>query len=192
MKHLKSLIVAASVLAAGVANAAPAGSIFVAEPGADGFSINTQVFNASSYEIQKLTFDFTDSHTTDGSHIVIDGSPSGTTGPTGGSATFFGSGAVFGFNFTGFTNFQSFKFSWDPDSAISGAYGATGLDFIGAKVTALTTDGIYEGKFERVGHTLDVTAALAPAVPEPESYALLIAGLLTVGAVARRRATAKA
>ncbi len=187
MKLFSSLALAAGLTMAAAAHAAPAGSIFVTEPGADGFSINTLVFNGSSYDISKLTFDFTTSNTTDGSFIIMGGSPASTTPPAGGTATYFGSGAVFGFDFTSFNTFDTFKFGWDPDSNISGAYGATGLDFIGAKVTAVTSAGTYVGVFERVGLGPDVSAALAPAVPEPETYALAVAGLVAVGALARRR-----
>ena len=185
LRASSTLVVAIAMLAPFTAQAA--GSIFATEPGADGFNINTKIFNGSSYEITKLTFDFTDSHTTDGSRIVIDGIPT-ITAPDGGSASFFGSGSIFGFNFTGFTTFEKFGFKWDPDSAINGNYVATGFDFIGASVTAVTTGGTYFGKFERVGGTPDVTASLSPLpVPEPESYALALVGLGIMGVVARRR-----
>lgn len=182
-----TFLAAITLATSGVAHAA--GSIFVTEPGADGFNINTKIFNGSSYEITKLTFDFTDTHTTDGSHIVIDGAPFSVVAPDGGSATYFGSGSVFGFNFTGFTTFEKVGFAWDPDSVLNGGYVASGLDFIGASVTAITSGGTYFGKFERVGGTPDVTASLSPLpVPEPESYALALGGLGIMCAVARRNA----
>ena len=190
MKFLSSLIVAAGLTMAGAAHAAPPGSIFVTEPGVDGFTINTLAFNGSSYDISKLTFDFSSTLTTDGSFLVMDGAPSGIIAPSGGTASFFGGGAVFGFDFTSFGTFDTFSFSWDPDSGINGSYGATSLDFIGAKVTALTSAGTYVGTFELVGSGPDVSAALAP-VPEPEGYALMVAGLMAVGAVTRRRSAAR-
>lgn len=166
------------------------GSILVSEPGGDGSIINTLAFNGSSYEVTKLTFDFSSTTTTDGSYIVIDGSPLNVVPPSGGSATFFGSGAIFGFTFTGFTTFQTFSFRWDPDSAINSAYGASGLDFIGGKVSAETANGLlYLGTFTKVGFTPDVTAVLVP-VPEPSSYAMLALGIGMLGFAARRRNSA--
>lgn len=182
MKFIKPLILAAG-MTAGLAQA----SILVTEPGADGFNIETLILNGSSFDITKLTFDFSDTVTGDNSFLIIDGSPLSTTAPAGGTATFFGSGAVFGFDFTSFNTGDVFKFKWDPDSNVSGAYGATGLDFLGAKVTALTTNGTYSGVFTKHAGTPDVHALLSP-VPEPETYALVLGGLLTVGALARRRA----
>jgi len=186
MKQFRNVALAATLALAG-AQAMASGSIFVTEPGADGFNIETLVFNGSSFDITKLTFDFSGTHTGDNSHIVIDGSPLSLVAPTGGTATFFGSGAVFGFNFTSFNSFDTFKFKWDPDSAVSGAYGATGLDFLGAVVTAVTSNGIYQGTFTKVLGSPDVSAILAP-VPEAESVALAVAGLAVVGGLARRRA----
>lgn len=179
----------AAALALGTLASANA-SIIITEPGVDGFNIETLAFNGSSYDITKLTFDFTGTTTGDASHIVIDGSPLSITAPAGGTATFFGSGAVFGFDFTSFNSFDTFKFKWDPDSAISGAYGATGLDFIGATITAVTTGGVFKGTFAKVGNTPDVAAMLSPvtpAVPEAESLALALAGLAAVGGIAARR-----
>jgi hypothetical protein len=185
MKQVRNAALSALLALAG-AQAMAFGPIMVTEPGADGFNIETMAFNGSSYDITQLTFDFTGTTTTDASNIVIDGLPMSITAPAGGTATFFGSGAVFGFNFTSFNTFDTFKFKWDPDSAINGSYGATGLDFIGATVTAVTTNGTYSGKFVKVGATPDVSAVLSP-VPEAESFALALAGLAVVGGVAARR-----
>jgi hypothetical protein len=190
MKHLSKLAVAVA-LAVGTtqALAASPGSIFVTEPGNDGFYTATAGFNGSSYEITRIVFDFSNTLTTDGSFLIIDGSPSSITAPALGTATFFGSGAVFGFDFTSFDSFKSFSFVWDPDSAIDGAYGAIALDFIGATVTAYTTNGLYKGSFEQVGSTSDVSASLAPFVPVPEplTSASLLAGLGVLGLARRRR-----
>ncbi len=179
----------AIALTAGLALSAlaqAASPIMVTEPGSDGFNIETLAFNGSSYDILSLSFDFSTTTTSDGGQIVIDGAPLLIDAPAGGTATFFGGGSTFGFDFTSFNTFDVFKFKWDPDSTLSGAYGATGLDFIGGKVTAVTTGGTYAAVFGRVGNTPDVAANLTP-VPEPGTMALLAAGLGVMGLVARRR-----
>ena len=185
MKRLQTLALAAGLAMSSLAQA----SIFVSEPGKNGFNVETQIFNGSSFDITKITFDFTNTHTLDLSHIVIDPEGADVTASPGGTVTYFGSGSVFGFNFTNFSSGSLFKFAWDPDSATNDEYGGTGLDFIGATITAVTSNGIYSGVFARSGNTLDVFAVLSPAaaVPEASSYAMVLAGLLTVGALARRR-----
>ncbi|MCB5187364.1 PEPxxWA-CTERM sorting domain-containing protein [Methylobacillus caricis] len=183
LRHIALAVSFALVSSQAMAN----GSIFVTEPGADGFNIETLGFNGSSYLITQITFDFSSTTTSDGSYLVIDGSPISITPPAGGTATFFGSGAVFGFNFTSFDTFDVFKFSWDPDSAIDGSYGATSFDFIGGVVTAWTDNGlVYTGTFAQVGFTPDVAAVLTP-VPEPSSYALMLAGIGLLGIAMRRK-----
>lgn len=185
MKQFSKLAVAVA-LAVGTTQALAAGSIIVSEPGGDGFNIQTGGFNGSSFDITQIVFDFSGTTTADGSYLVIDGSPTSINAPAGGSATFFGSGAVFGFNFTSFSTFETFSFSWDPDSAIDGSYGASGLDFIGGVVTAYTSGGQYAGTFQLVGSGPDVTALLSP-VPEPLTSASLLAGLGVLGLARRRR-----
>lgn len=183
MKRLQTLALAAGLATTSLAQA----SIYISEPGSNGFNVQTSIFNGSSFDITKITFDFSSTSTLDFSNIVIDAAGAyGITAPAGGSATYFGSGAVFGFNFTSFNTADLFKFRWDPDSAVDDEYGATGLDFIGAKVTAVTTNGTYSGLFVRSGNSLDVFAVLTP-VPEASTYAMTLAGLLTIGALARRR-----
>jgi hypothetical protein len=185
MKRLQALALAAGLATTSLAQA----SIFVTEPGSNGYNVETSIFNGSSFNITKITFDFTTSLTLDGSHVVIDAlGPDTITAPSGGTASFSGSGAVFSFDFTSFGTGDVFKFAWDPDSAIDDEYGATGLDFIGAKITAVTSNGTYTGYFGQAGTTLDVYAVLSPSpVPEASTYAMTLAGLLTVGALARRR-----
>jgi hypothetical protein len=185
MKQLSKFAVALS-LAFGCTQAFAAASIFVTEPGGDGFNIETGGFNGSSYEITKIVFDFSSTTTADGSYLIIDGSPLSVNAPSGGTASFFGSGAVFGFDFTSFNTFDTFSFQWDPDSAIDGNYGASGIDFIGGIVTAYTTSGQYSGSFQLVGSGPDVAAALSP-VPEPVTSASFLAGLGLLGLIATRR-----
>jgi hypothetical protein len=187
MNFLKTVTAVVALSAAHLASAALPGAIFLTEPGAgDPTYIQTMGFNGSSYTVSKITFDFTSTTTLDGGAIVIDGSPFGVIAPAGGTATFFGSGSVFGFDFTSFDTFEIFSFNWDPDSTISGNYGATGLDFIGGKVTAVTSNGLYTGTFERVGTTLDVSASLSP-VPESQTLALALAGVMTLGFLGRQK-----
>ena len=187
MKQLSKFAVALS-LAFGCTQAFAAASIFVTEPGGDGFHIETGGFNGSSYEITKLVFDFSTTITSDGSALVIDGTPTSVTNPSGGTAAFFGGGSVFGFNFTSFNTFDTFSFTWDPDSASNPDFGATGIDFIGGIVTAYTTNGLYSGSFQLVGSGPDVAAALSPSpVPEPVTSATLLAGLGLLGLIAARR-----
>lgn len=177
MKILQQLMLIVSLSFAASSQAA----IMVYEPGDDGFNIETFANNDSPYTIQSLTFDFSATLTGDGGQLIIDGSPLSISGPAGGSATFFGSGSIFGFTFTGFDPGEIFSFKWDPDSTFSGAYGATSLDFLGGIVTALTSGGVLSGEFQLLSSdTLDVTAVLAAEVPEPGSYALLMAALLAI------------
>lgn len=186
MKQLKLAVALALVL--GCTQAFAAAPILVVEPGVDGFNIETGAFNGSSYEISKIVFDFTGTTTTDSSYIVINGAPSLINPPAGGTATFFGSGAVFGFDFTSFNTFETFSFNWDPASAIDAAYAGTGLDFIGGTVTAYTTNGLYKGTFSLVGTGPDVSAELSPIpVPEPMTSTTMLLGLGILGMIARRR-----
>lgn len=180
MKMIKIAALVSTLVLTATANA---GGITVSNP-ASGFAISTSVFNDYGL-VSSMTFDFSNTHTTDGSYTVIDGTPSFSA--AFGSATFIPtSPAIFGFNFTGFGAGNTFSFTWDPDSANDGSYGATGNpDFVGAVVTAVTDSGVLKGTIAYDGRDL-VFANLAP-VPEPETYAMLLAGLGILGATARRQ-----
>ncbi|HIV71915.1 MAG TPA: PEP-CTERM sorting domain-containing protein [Candidatus Aquabacterium excrementipullorum] len=191
MKHFKTLL-AAAALATTMGAQAATGSILVSEPGEDGFNIQTGILNGSSYSILSITFDFSSNLAEDGGTLIIDGSPLSVSTPAGTTASFFGAGtSVFGFNFSGFDSFKTVTFKWDPDSTFSTSYGATGLDFINATVTAVTTGGTFSGKFEQVLGTPDVVASLSP-VPEPSTWAMFACGLGVAGVVAARRRTTQA
>ncbi|OQW83701.1 MAG: hypothetical protein BVN30_05290 [Proteobacteria bacterium ST_bin16] len=195
-----------SVLLSGVSYASPAGSITVTNPGPLGsFSINTAAFDGTSGQIEKLTFDLSGTHCTDGGSCVLGESLvfGGTSGGTfvydpeaNGTSSSFGAvgSTVFGFDFTGFDPLNVFVFSWDPDVASNGGYGAIVAELAGTVITASVRFDdssvlVYSGTMGIVGR--DVAANLVP-VPEPETYAMLLAGLGLIGFAGYRRKQAAA
>lgn len=181
MKMIKIAALVSTLVLTATANA---GVITVSNSASD-FSILTSVENNYGL-VSSMTFDFSNTHTSDGSYTVIDGSPFSVSAPFGTAVFVPTSPSLFGFNFTGFGAGNTFSFGWDPDSAINGSYGATGNpDFVGAVVTAVTDSGVLKGTIAYNGRDL-VFANLAP-VPEPETYAMLLAGLGILGATARRQ-----
>lgn len=211
MKILKSATQVAaalglSVLLSGVSYASPSGSITVTNPGPLGsFSINTAAFDGTSGQIEKLTFDLSGTHCLDGGScilgesLVFGGSSGGFFAydpEANGTSSLFGAvgSTVFGFDFTGFDPLNVFTFSWDPDVASNGGYGAIVAELAGTVVTAsvrFSADEVltYSGTMGIVGH--DVAANLVP-VPEPETYAMLLAGLGLIGFAGYRRKQAAA
>lgn len=165
-------------------SAANAGPLTVSTP-ADTFSIETTITNNYG-PLSSITFDFGSTTTSDGSYIVMDGSPFAINTNQGTASFFSILPQVFGFNLTGFGVGGVLSFTWDPDSAISGAYGAiANPDFIGATVTAISGATTLFGTMQFDGRTL-VIADLQP-VSEPAMLALLAAGLGLVGGIARGR-----
>jgi len=211
MKFMKSATQVAaalgfSVLLSGVSYASPAGSITVTNPGPLGsFGINTAAFDGTSGQIEKLTFDLSGTHCIDGGScilgesLVFGGSGGGNfiyDPEANGTSSLFGAvgSTVFGFDFTGFDPLNVFAFSWDPDVASNGGYGAIVAELAGTVITAsVRFDGgeilTYSGTMGIVGH--DVAANLVP-VPEPETYAMLLAGLGVLGFAGYRRKQAAA
>ena len=153
------------------------------------FDITTLIRNATAgLTVSKITFDSSATHTSDGSYIVMD-SVLSTSGPSGGSATFFGGGSLFGFDYTGFGSVKDASFSWDPDSAINSSFGALASDLLGMVVTAETSAGVLTGVFGQMtfGEERGYGTQLTAAIPEPSTYALMGVGLLGMAFVARRR-----
>ena len=113
-----------------------------------------------------------------------------------GTSSVFGAvgSTIFGFDFTGFDPLNVFVFSWDPDVASNGGYGAIVAELAGTVITAsvrFSADEVltYSGTMGIVGH--DVAANPVP-VPEPETYAMLLAGLGLIGFAGYRRKQAAA
>lgn len=190
-----------SMLLSGVSYASPAGSITVTNPGPLGsFSFNTAAFDGASGRIEKLTFDLSGTHCVDGGScilgesLVFGGSGGGSFAydpEANGTSSLFGAvgSTIFGFDFTGFDPLNVFAFSWDPDVASNGGYGAIVAELAGTVITAsVRFDGgtvlTYSGTMGIVGP--DVAANLVP-VPEPETYAMLLAGLGLIGFAGYRR-----
>lgn len=206
MKIMKTVTQAAatlgfSMLLSGVGYASPAGSITITNPGPlSSFSINTAAFDGTSGQIEKLTFDLSGTHCTDGGScilgesLVFGGSGGGFFAydpEANGTSSLFGSvgSTVFGFDFTGFDPLNVFTFSWDPDVASNGGYGAIVAELAGTVITASVRFDdnsvlVYSGTMGIVGP--DVAANLVP-VPEPETYAMLLAGLGLLGFIGYRR-----
>ncbi len=188
----KKTLIAAALAVSSVA-ASAAGSILLANPGPlNSFAFNTVAFNGTSGDILSLTIDLTGTATP----LVFGGLNSQDVSLLfGGTATLFGSvgDSVFGFNFTGYNPYETFRFSWDPDTAANPNYGAVVSEFVGAKISA---DVSFNGTIVKYSATVsavgpDVAANLAPAVPEPSTYALMLAGLAGVGFIARRRSSGR-
>jgi hypothetical protein len=181
-KVIASCLLATSALWLAGSTAAHAATITVIEPdNGDPYDIHTFAYNDSAADILSITFDFSGATASDGSEIVLGGNPISVTEPAGGSATYFGSGALFGFQFTGFAPGKQFGFQWDPDSAFNDNYSAIGSELRGGVVTVATTLGTYAGTLDWIdgapAQGLDVGVRLqVAAVPEPGAMALLLAG----------------
>lgn len=182
----------ATVAALALVSAASVSATTVFTP-LNGSVIDTTIANDSG-TISSVMFDFTNTITSDGSHVVFGGlvdPPLPFFTPGGGSYSLVGAegDTTFGFNFSGFGSGKSFSFRWDPDSAINGIYGALPKDLVGTKVSAVVAGGPDLRGVMSLDTAGNVGVTLA-AVPEPETYALMLAGLGVLGMVSRRRSTA--
>jgi len=156
----------------------------------NGSLINTTIMNDSG-TMSMIRFDLSNTVTMDGTQVVFGGLYGDLPGFTpAGTSTYALVGAagatVFGFDFTAFNAGQSFAFGWDPDSAKNAKYGAVPNDLVGTVVTA-TFDSGPNMRGVMVLDTAGNVGTTLVAVPEPQTYALMLAGLALVAGVARRR-----
>ena len=185
MQHT-SLKAAVTVLALLGASAVSATTVFTP---LNGSLINTTIANDGG-SMSTIRFDLSDTVTMDGSQAVFGGLYGGESFTPVGTSTYALVGAagatVFGFNFTSFNAGQSFSFGWDPDSADNADYGAVPKDLVGTIVTAMFDSGPAMRGVLVLDDAGNLGTTLTP-VPEPETYALMLAGLAVVAGVARRR-----
>jgi hypothetical protein len=87
--------------------------------------------------------------------------------------------------FTDFSHSTLGGFTLDP----ANASGPRNLNFTGALATGGTTNASFTlSPFDPgSGNTSTFTISQVPTIPEPETYAMLLAGLVLMGAIAKRR-----
>jgi hypothetical protein len=188
MKLLKALV---GGLALGLVSLpASAGFFTVTSPGPlDGFEIRIQIDNADGFDLLRATFDLsgTEAAAPGMQTLTIEPPPFNVVDPPGGTATFFQiSDTVFGFDFTGFNDGETFSFDWDPDIAGDIDYSATVVEQVGMLITLDVAGATVGGTLQIDSDGFGLIAVIASPVPEPASLVLLGAALAGL-ALARRR-----
>ncbi len=191
-KMMLALAVGAALTAPASAQAASVISGSVAGPD-DGFSISMSFLNdlSSTLNITSLTID---GGTATPVPLVWDSASY--TGPAGATVGLSGvdtSVLTFIFGGDGWNPGESFSvFGVDPDAVDDPAYGATVLSLVGTKVTFGFSDSSSK-VYSFVDDAADgagLKLSLSSAVPEPATWAMMIAGFGMIGAMVRRRRAA--
>lgn len=153
--------------------------------GSNFLNVGTLTYDATTGAITGLTLDF-DNYVADNDAISNTGYATTVSGVTGTVSLY--NGAVTGINLASNIKFTYDTFFGDKDFngnfAINGGSFALNVD----QAQTLFAPGDYRLKWDVAGTVQNL--AVAPAVPEPSTYLLMGAGLLIVGAVARRKIAA--
>lgn len=147
-------------------------------------NIQVIIMDNDTFSIGRITFDTSGTHSIgDGTPLVIDpAGPFNIVNNTGGTASFFGSGTSWGFNFSSFDTGEDFSFNWDPDIASNPNYGAVISELVGTVVTIdVVGNGQVSGTMQIVGDTgnpfVGVNIPSPAEVPEPTTMLLIGSGL---------------
>jgi hypothetical protein len=199
MNTLSKAIIAALVFGGSISTASAGGVITnITATDLSGGTFNSGVIGDHTLDLDKtftsidpisLTFTVAHQDTTGGNPYVVNEDVLNSTGQTWTDFHYSitepnqGKGVVFTAH-EGST-FGNFTLDADPSS------GPRNLNFTGNLATGNTAHATFNlSPFDPgAGNTTTFTLTQVPTIPEPETYAMLLAGLLLMGGIAKRRST---